>query len=44
MFEQSTWSSSNESAATVNLGEVTTIAPGDVQISAEWEDFLAAQI
>ncbi|MGO2419979.1 MAG: Ig-like domain-containing protein [Vibrio casei] len=37
--QQSTWSSSNESAATVNLGEVTTIAPGDVQISAEWEGF-----
>lgn len=37
--QQSTWSSSNESAATVNLGEVTTIAPGDVQISAEWEEF-----
>ncbi|WP_417881079.1 Ig-like domain-containing protein [Vibrio sp.] len=37
--QQATWSSSNESAATVNLGEVTTIAPADVQISAEWEGF-----
>ncbi|MGO2508672.1 MAG: Ig-like domain-containing protein [Vibrio hibernica] len=33
------WTSSNESVATVDLGEVTTIAPGDVTINAEWQGF-----